>query len=108
MTGFAGGHSGAWLRELIGTEGIEDALVETSAPLHLGFMASSPHSHHPTTVLPNGFPVKRAESRALLERVNELLGAVKLVIASGSVSDPMIDDVYLDLWALCKQCSIPC
>ncbi len=108
LTGFAGGHSGAWLRELICAEGIRDELIETAAPLRVGFMASGRESDHPTTVLPGGFPVTQTECQALLERVETLLGSVRLVIASGSVPDPVADDLYVELLALCQQRSVPC
>ncbi len=108
LTGFAGGHSGAWLRDLIRAEGVADALVETAAPLRVGFMASGPDSNHPTTVLPTGFPVTQSECQALLERVESLLGSVRLVIASGSVPDPVADGLYLDLLARCDRHSVDC
>ena len=108
LTGFAGGHSGAWLRELIRAESVMDELIETAAPLRVGFMASGLDSNHPTTVLPSGFPVTQAECQALLDRVESLLGSVRLVIASGSVPDPVADDLYVKLLELCHQRSVPC
>jgi len=84
LTGFAGGHSGAWLRELVRAEGVADAFVQTAATLRVGFMAGGAEGH-PTTVFPGGFPVTSAECAALLEQVEKLLGSVRLVIASGSV-----------------------
>jgi fructose-1-phosphate kinase PfkB-like protein len=108
LTGFAGGHSGAWLRELISAEGIRDACIETAAPVRVGFMAASPNAEHPTTVLPTGFPVTPAECRALLSRVEALAASARLVIMSGSVPHPVADDLYADLLALCQQYSAPC
>ncbi len=108
LAGFAGGHSGAWLRDLVSDQGIEDAFTETVAPLRVGFMASKLNARHPTTVLPNGFPVTRDECKRLLERVEKRLGSVKLVIVSGSVPDPVADDLYTDLLALCAQHQVPC
>lgn len=108
LTGFAGGHSGAWLRDLVREEGIRDAFVETAAPLRVGFMAAGPDAQHPTTVFPHGFPVTPAECRVLLERVEALLGSARLVIASGSVPDPAANDLYVELLALCGDHSRPC
>lgn len=108
LVSFAGGHSGAWLRDLIRAEGIEDACVETAAPVRVGFMASCGLDHHPTTVLPNGFAVSASECQSLLERVETLLHAVRLVIASGSVPDPAADDLYVRLLALCHHRRTPC
>ncbi|MFZ4704102.1 MAG: PfkB family carbohydrate kinase, partial [Candidatus Methylumidiphilus sp.] len=88
LTGFAGGHSGAWLRDLIRQEGVTDALIETAAPLRVGFMASGRDSAHPTTLLPTGFPVTPSECQALLDQVEKLMTAVRLVIISGSVPSP--------------------
>lgn len=108
LTGFAGGHSGAWLRELIRGEGVEDACIETAAPLRVGFMASGRDSNHPTTVFPTGFSVTPDECQALLDQVHALLDSVHLVIASGSVPDPVADDLYANVLALCARHSVPC
>jgi fructose-1-phosphate kinase PfkB-like protein len=108
LTGFAGGHSGAWLRDLIRADGVEDAMLETAAPLRVGFMASDAGDPHPTTVLPNGFPVTAEECQCLLSLVDCLLGSARLVIASGSVPDPAADGLYADLLALCDRRSVPC
>jgi len=108
LTGFAGGHSGAWLRELIRAAGIREACVETAAPLRLGFMASGANAEHPTTVLPNGFPVSAQECQSLLERIDALLDSARLVIASGSVPDPVAEDLYVQVLALCARRAVPC
>jgi 1-phosphofructokinase family hexose kinase len=108
LTGFAGGRSGDWLRELIEKDGIADALVETAAPLRIGFMASGLEDTHPTTVFPGGFPVTHAECGALLDRVDSLLSSVRLVIASGSVPDPVANNLYADLLSLCARRGVPC
>lgn len=108
LVGFAGGYSGAWLRNLIRAEGITDACVETAAPVRVGFMASSDAEVHPTTVLPGGFPVTAEECRVLLGQVAGLLDHVRLVIASGSVPDPAADDLYVRLLELCRRRAVPC
>lgn len=108
LTGFAGGHSGAWLRDLIRAEGIRDECLETLAPIRVGFMAASRDVEHPTTIVPNGFPVTIEECRALLERVEELVPSVRLVIASGSVPDPVAEDLYASVLTLCDRRSVPC
>ncbi len=108
LTGFAGGHSGAWLRDQIRQEGIKDAFVETAAPVRVGFMASSDQDHHPTTVLPNGFPVTASECARLLEKVEALLPQVRLIIISGSVPDPVANGLYAEILKLCFRASLPC
>lgn len=108
LAGFAGGHSGAWLRELICAEGVEDRFVETAAPLRVGFMAAGPSEGHPTTVFPNGFPVTFGECRALLAQIESLLGSARLVVASGSVPDPIAEKLYAQIVLLCARNSIPC
>lgn len=107
-TGFAGGHSGNWLRELVRGDGVEEAFVDTAAPLRVGFMASGRNAEHPTTVLPNGFQVTPDECQALLERVETLAGSARLVIASGSAPHPHAEGLYADLLALCERHSTPC
>jgi fructose-1-phosphate kinase PfkB-like protein len=108
LTGLAAGHIGAWLRDLITAEGVTDAFVESAAPLRVGFMASSGAADHPTTVLPDGFPVTAAECRTLLKRVDDLLGFTKLVIMSGSVPDPSANGLYVELLALCERRGVEC
>ena len=108
LAGFAGGHSGAWLRELVRAEGVADACVETAAPLRVGFMAAGGAAGHPTTVLPHGFPVSPAECLALLARVEALLGSARLVIASGSVPDRAALGLYAQVSALCAARAVPC
>ena len=71
-------------------------------------MASGLNSNHPSTVLPGGFPVTQAECLALLDQVEMLLGSVRLVIASGSVPDPVAGDLYVNVLARCVQHSVPC
>lgn len=108
LTGFAGGHSGAWLRDLIRAEGIEDAFIDSAAPVRVGFMASCGREDHPTTVLPNGFPVTAGECATLRQRVAGLLKRVRLVIISGSVPDPAANALYADILSLCHDAGIPC
>lgn len=108
LTGFAGGYSGAWLRELIRADGIAEACIATAAPVRVGFMATACELNHPTTVFPNGFPITPPEYRNLLERIKGLLPAVRLVIASGSVPDPVAEGLYAELLVLCAKRGIPC
>jgi fructose-1-phosphate kinase PfkB-like protein len=108
LTGFAGGWSGALLRELVRGKGIADALIETEAPLRVGFMASGAENSHPTTVFPGGFSVTAGECRFLLDRVEQLVGSVRLVIASGSTPDPGANHIYADLLSLCDAHGVPC
>jgi len=108
LAGFAGGFSGAWLREMVRAEGVEDSFVETAAPLRVGFMAQGHKAGHPTTVLPSGFPVTLAECKALLLKIESLLGSVRLVIASGSVPDSLVNGFYVELLNLCERRHVPC
>lgn len=108
LTGFSGGHSGAWLRDLVRLEGIEDVFVETTVPVRVGFMASSTGQPHPTTVLPYGFPVTSDDCARLLKKVAALLPKTRLVIISGSVPDPAANDVYAEILELCERAGIPC
>jgi 1-phosphofructokinase family hexose kinase len=108
LTGFGGGHSGAWLRELVRADGIEDAFVDSAAPLRVGFMASCGEKEHPTTVLPNGFPVTAKECAVLAQRVAGLLERVQLVIISGSAPDPSANGLYAEILSLCWSAGLPC
>ena len=106
LTGFAGGHSGAWLRDLIRAEGIEDAFIETRAPVRMGFMASCGSQEHPTTVLANGFAVTADECAALQARVAALLPRVRLAVLSGSVPDPSANGLYARILADCRAAGV--
>jgi len=108
VTGFAGGHSGAWLRDIIRAEGIEDAFLDVAAPVRVGFMASCGEDSHPTTVLPNGFPVTPEECAALLKSVDGWLPDVALVIISGSVPSPVAESLYAELLQQAHQAGVPC
>lgn len=109
LTGFAGGYSGAWLRHLVRQEkGVHDAFIETAAPLRVGFMASPPSHDHPTTLLPNGFPVTRQECQTLLQQIQACLDNVRLVIISGSVPDITANDLYREILELSHARGKPC
>jgi len=108
VTGFAGGHSGAWLRDIIRAEGIEDAFLDVEAPVRVGFMASCGEDSHPTTILPNGFPVTPEECSTLLSRVEGWLPEVALVIISGSVPSPVAESLYAELLQLAHQAGVSC
>ncbi|NBS17380.1 MAG: hypothetical protein EBT06_00720 [Gammaproteobacteria bacterium] len=107
LTGFAGGHSGAWLREIIKADGIEDSFIPTKAPMRMGFMASAPEETHPTTFLPDGFKVLEEEITQLLERVAALIEKAGLVIISGSVPDPLVASAYPKMIAMGVSLGIP-
>lgn len=108
VTGFAGGHSGAWLKDLVREEGIQEAFVETKAPMRVGFMASPSELAHPTTLLPSGFPVTESECDELFCQVERLLTPkVGLLIISGSVPDPVVAPLYPRLLDLAFTKGIP-
>lgn len=95
VTGFAGGHSGAWLRELIQTEGLDERFVNTQSPLRMGFMASNEHSMPTTSILQEGFSLRASECENLMQTIRESLEeSVKLLILSGSVPDPAFAYLY--------------
>lgn len=108
LSGFAGGHSGAWLRSLIKADGVSDALVTTAASLRVGFMAAGQEGH-PTTIFPGGFAVTTLEYQTLLQCCESLLGAgIRLVIASGSLPHPVANPLYAQLLQLCVRYDAPC
>ena len=109
VTGFAGGHSGAWLKDLVREEGITEAFVEPLAPMRVGFMASPSEFAHPTTLLPSGFHVTNEECQQLFDRVDQLLTPeIGLMIISGSVPTPEVAPLYPRLLALAVQHGTPC
>jgi fructose-1-phosphate kinase PfkB-like protein len=108
LTGFAGGHSGAWLREIVARDGIEASFIETQAPLRMGFMGGSADPHHPTSVLPYGFPLTDTECQRLQDNIRARLGEVQLVIISGSSPDPEKHWLYIDPIRSAHQAQVPC
>lgn len=108
LTGFAGGPSGAWLRDLVRKEGIEEAFLPTEATMRVGFMASSTRDGHPTTLLPNGFSVTPEECEALIKQVSRQLAGTALVIISGSVPDSAVNGLYRTLLEECQRAGVPC
>ena len=108
LTGFAGGHSGAWLRDMVKAEGIEDCFIETRAPLRMGFMGGSSDPHHPTSVLPHGFTLTDNECGRLQDRIRTRLNEVQLLIISGSSPDPEKSRLYIDPIRSAREAGIPC
>lgn len=109
LTGFAGGHSGAWLREILAAEGLHEEMIETIAPLRTGFMVSPPRACHPSSVLPHGFSVSGGECEALLKKTTHILErGVSLMIVSGSVPDPVAAPLYPGLLAQAAAFGVPC
>ncbi|TSA00954.1 MAG: hypothetical protein D4R76_10615 [Methylococcus sp.] len=107
LTGFAGGHSGAWLREIVKADGIEEWFIPTKAPMRMGFMASAPQEAHPTTFLPDGFEVLEEEINELLKKVAVLIQRTGLVIISGSVPHPLVASAYPKMIAMGQARGVP-
>ena len=108
LTGFAGGHSGTWLREIVERDGIEASFIQTQAPLRMGFMGGSADPHHPTSVLPYGFPLTDTECQLLQDTIRARLSEVQLVIISGSSPDPEKPRLYIDPIRSAHKAQIPC
>ena len=108
VTGFAGGHSGAWLEELLSLEGLETRMIRTAAPMRMGFMAAPAEASHPTSILPQGFEVTQAEGEALIEATAHLLDRnPSLMIISGGLPDPTLSALYPRLLELAWRQGIP-
>jgi tagatose 6-phosphate kinase len=105
--GFAGGHSGAWLAELVAAAGMESLLTPTAAPLRIGLMAAAPAAA-PTTLLAQGFAVSAAEAAAAVAAIGARLSSCALLILSGSVPDPALAaDFYPALLAAAAAAGVP-
>jgi len=108
VSGFAGGHSGAWLRDLIRLDSVEDAFIDTRQPLRVGFMGGSSRQDHPTSVLPQGFRVTVEECDQLIHLVRQKLSSHRLMIISGSVPSPEANMLYIKLIKMAQSFDIPC
>lgn len=108
VTGFAGGHSGAWLQDLLSQEGIESRMIATAAPMRMGFMATPAEASHPTSILPHGFEVTAKESDALIDATGRLLDQnPTLIIISGGLPDASLKTLYPELLSLAERHGIP-
>lgn len=103
----AGGATGTLLAEVLATEDLPCDRYAPAATLRCGFMTTAPAGGKPTTLLANGFAVSGVEARAWCERLASLLPGQDLVIASGSVPDPNLDDCYRFLATACAEREIP-
>ncbi|MFW5750867.1 MAG: 1-phosphofructokinase family hexose kinase [Planctomycetota bacterium] len=106
--GFAGGHPGAWLAELVDALGVEAAFTPTAADLRVGFMAPIAGAPTPTTALADGFAVSAAEAARMRAQLRRHLAQVQLVIVSGSVPDPSCEALLSGICADCADAGVPC
>jgi fructose-1-phosphate kinase PfkB-like protein len=106
--GFAGGHTGALLTDTVAASGVAVAFTPTASRLRVGFQATPADDDHPTTLLEHGFALTEAECAHLLDTVSAHLSQADLVIASGSVPDPIADGLYVELLARCAAAKVPC
>ncbi len=106
--GFAGGHPGAWLAELVAAMGVEPAFTSTAADLRVGFMAPIAGAPGPTTALAGGFAVSATEAAQLRAQLRTHLAQVELVIVSGSVPDPALDGLLVGICDDCAAAGVPC
>jgi len=105
-TGFAGGATGAMLRDLVSADGVEPALVGTRARLRVGFQAVDPQGT--AAIVEHGFRVEPDERDRLVEVVESLLPQVELVIVGGSVPDPCCTDLPSFLLDSCARAGRVC
>jgi len=106
-TGFAGGHTGRLLCDLLARDSITERFVRTEAETRCCVNVLEP-SGRSTEFLEPGRTVSEAEVRALLERIGELAAKADVITLSGSVPKSMAYDVYADLVGRVRAAGKPC
>ena len=106
-TGFAGGHTGRLLCDLLAHDGITERFVRTEAETRCCVNVLEP-SGRSTEFLEPGRTVSEAEVRALLERIGELAAKADVITLNGSAPQGMDDNVYADLVGRVRATGKPC
>jgi tagatose 6-phosphate kinase len=106
-TGFLGGHSGAFVRSLLPTDGIIDAFVklpgETRSCLNIQNVASSEH----TELLEPGPCVPEKAVNSFIARYRQELASCQVVTVSGSIPPGIPVNFYGELVELARGAGKP-
>ncbi|MFE0705104.1 1-phosphofructokinase family hexose kinase [Streptomyces sp. NPDC058872] len=106
-TGFAGGATGAVLREQLAATPVRDALVETTGPTRRTVAVVDTASGDTTQLNEPGPTVTPAEWAAFRARFTELLGGAAAVALCGSLPPGIHVGAYGELVRLARAASVP-
>ncbi len=87
-----GGHSGAWLVDLLRAEGLEHVVVPVGAATRISFDLLEASGHREYRIVPDGEPVSAGEAAAALAVLED--HAAHWLVASGSLAPGLPDDFY--------------
>ncbi|TVR44449.1 MAG: hypothetical protein EA402_07170 [Planctomycetota bacterium] len=105
---FAGSHTGAMLSEAVAADGIPTLAIPTRARLRIGLISAANENQAQGSLLEDGFAVEEDEAQALLDAVNGRIADQDLVIISGSVPDPRLQQLYAKIAAECQNQQVTC
>ncbi|MEU6168498.1 1-phosphofructokinase family hexose kinase [Streptomyces tanashiensis] len=106
-TGFAGGATGATLRDLLATTPVRDALVETAGPTRRTVAVVDTASGDTTQLNEPGPNVTAAEWNAFRTRFTELLDGTRAVALCGSLPPGIHVGAYAELIRLARTAGVP-
>ncbi|GGY60016.1 1-phosphofructokinase family hexose kinase [Streptomyces tanashiensis] len=106
-TGFAGGATGATLRDLLTTTPVRDELVETAGPTRRTVAVVDTASGDTTQLNEPGPNVTAAEWNAFRTRFTELLDGTRAVALCGSLPPGIHVGAYAELIRLARTAGVP-
>ncbi|MFF7779632.1 1-phosphofructokinase family hexose kinase [Streptomyces tanashiensis] len=106
-TGFAGGATGATLRDLLATTPVRDELVETAGPTRRTVAVVDTASGDTTQLNEPGPNVTAAEWNAFRTRFTELLDGARAVALCGSLPPGIHVGAYAELIRLARTAGVP-
>ncbi|MEU4275187.1 1-phosphofructokinase family hexose kinase [Streptomyces tanashiensis] len=106
-TGFAGGATGATLRDLLATTPVRDELVETAGPTRRTVAVVDTASGDTTQLNEPGPNVTAAEWNAFRTRFTELLDGTRAVALCGSLPPGIHVGAYAELIRLARTAGVP-
>lgn len=93
-TGFLGGSNGAFIRNEIKKQGIEDAFVEISGETRICIAINDPIANTSTEILEPGPVITAQEQEKFLKRFRQLVKEADIVTISGSLPKGVDIDFY--------------
>lgn len=105
--GFVGGHSGAYLRELLAGTDIQCAFTEAAGETRTCINVKDLSTGRHTEFLEPGAPVSGAEYECFLSAYRLALAEAEAVTLSGSLPRGMPGDCYRTLVSLAREAEVP-
>lgn len=107
VTGWVGGHAGAFIEEGLSNEGVSPHFVRVSGESRECISVVDPQKGTVTEVYEKGKPVSQKEQSQFIQRFQELLPQASLVALCGSLPPEVPEDFYATLIRLCNHQGVP-